>query len=224
MAGPGKRGRPRLPVAEKVAAARAAAARRRKQAKENGAKARGLVVDGRGRPTLYDPAETPGAVFKYALLGLNDAEIAAALQVDETTLNTWKRRYPEFREQLQRGKLIADAEVANSLYMRAKGGLRLPAVKIFLPKDATEPVYAPYEEVLAPDVHAARTWLTNRQPRFWRDRREVEVTGGIEHQISVLSAEERAQRLQVLLAQAGQIIEGEAVDVDSEDDQAEAEE
>lgn len=224
MAGPGKRGRPRLPVAEKIATARAAAARRRKQAKEIGARARGLVVEGRGRPTLYDPETSPQLAHKYALLGLNEAEIAAALEVDDKTLSAWKRRYPEFAKQLADGKLIADAEVANSLYMRAKGGLRLPAVKIFLPKDKDEPVYAPYEEVLAPDVNAARLWLTNRQPRFWRDRREVEVSGGIEHQISILPAAEREARLQALLAQAGRIIEGEAVEVASEDDRPTEEE
>lgn len=203
-----------------MATARATAARRRQRSKANGEKARGLVVSGRGRPTLYDPAETPDAAFKYALLGLNEAEIAAALGVDEKTLTTWKRRYPEFVDKLRRGKDVADAEVANSLYMRAKGGLRMPAVKIFLPKDVTKPVYAPYEEVLPPDVQAARLWLTNRQPLRWRDRREVEVSGGIEHQLSLLSAADREARLAALLEKAGRIIEGEAVEIAASDDDA----
>lgn len=213
------------------AASREAAAARRKRAKIIGARARAAAPpqnppvrrDRGARLWKYDPAETPELARKYAMLGLNEAEIAAALRVSESAITAWKRRYPEFAKQLEDGKLIADAEVANSLYMRAKGGLRMPAVKIFLPKDAKKPVYAPYEEVLAPDVNAARLWLTNRQPRFWRDRREVEVSGGIEHQISVLSAEDRAARLQALLAQAGQIIEGEAIEVGSSDDTGEDE-
>lgn len=169
-----------------------------------------------GRPSVYDPQKTPEKAKRYALLGLSNAEIAGALDINEETFYAWKRKYPAFSEMVEEGKLAADAEVANSLYMRARGGLRMPAVKIFLPKDSTEPVYAPYEEVLVPDVGAAKLWLTNRQPQRWRERKEVEVSGGIEHKIASMSQEERLARLLELQAKAAQIIEGEAVEVPGE--------
>ena len=70
----------------------------------------------------------------------------------------------------------------------------MPQVKILVGKDKDGnpvPVYAPYEEMLAPDVNAARLWLFNRQPDRWRDRKSLEVVSGIEHRISLMSSEER---------------------------------
>jgi hypothetical protein len=60
-------------------------------------------------------------VFKLCLLGLKDDEIAASFDISPATLNNWKIRHPEFMESLKKGKEQADAEIANSLYHRAKG-------------------------------------------------------------------------------------------------------
>src|SRR5713226_9463016 len=46
------------------------------------------------------------------------------------TLYSWKISYPEFRESITRGKILADAHVAEALYRRACG-YNHPAVKIF---------------------------------------------------------------------------------------------
>lgn len=50
----------------------------------------------------------------------------------------------------------------------------------------------------------------NRQPSRWRERREVEVTGILEHRIAQMSPEERKARLIGLQAKAALIIDGEA--------------
>jgi hypothetical protein len=39
----------------------------------------------------------------------------------EPTLNAWKKAHPEFLKSMNRGKIIADAEVAEKLYHRACG-------------------------------------------------------------------------------------------------------
>src|SRR4051812_47469279 len=90
----------------------------------------------------------------------------------------------------------------------------VPAVKIFMPPGATEPVYAPYVEHLPPDVGAAKLWLLNRQPNRWREKREIEVSGSIEHQIAQMSPEQRLERLRELQAKAALVIECETVEVD----------
>jgi hypothetical protein len=80
-------------------------------------------------------------------------------------------------------RVEADAEVADSLYKRAKGFSK-KATKIFLPRGATtaeEVVYAPYMEYYAPDVGAQKHWLTVRRRNSggmeWGDKREVEHKG-----------------------------------------------
>lgn len=130
---------------------------------------------GGGRPTIYT-AETAAFGYRLALLGLTDEEIGHALGVSETTINAWKTRHIEFSEALIRGKVVADAKVASSMYERACGYSH-DAVKIFMPAGALEPVYAPYIERYPPDTQAASLWLRNRQPAKWRDKQEHEHSG-----------------------------------------------
>jgi len=48
-----------------------------------------------GRPTKYKK-EYDEQVYKFALLGLTDVEMADVLGVDEKTFNTWKTKHPTF--------------------------------------------------------------------------------------------------------------------------------
>lgn len=128
-----------------------------------------------GRPTKYDPAYVD-QVYRLALLGLTDAEIADFFQVHQDTLYAWDAAHPEFSVSRARGKLNADAEVAEKLYHRAKGYSH-DAVKIFMPAGANEPVYAPYTEHYPPDTQAASLWLRNRQAARWKERVEQVHSG-----------------------------------------------
>src|SRR6266852_5424848 len=143
-----------------------------------------------GRPTIYRP-ELATLARKLALLGATDQEMADALGVDQGTLDRWKTRHKEFRIAIQLGKIRADAEVAQSLYNRARG-MSLPAVKIFQGTPEGGPVIVPYQEHLAPDVGAAKLWLSRRQPDKWKDRQEVNVTGTVAHRLAQMTPDERA--------------------------------
>jgi hypothetical protein len=130
---------------------------------------------GAGRPTDYRD-EYAEQARKLCLLGATDVELAEFFGTSEVTLNAWKHAHPEFLKSITRGKIIADAEVAEKLYHRARGYSH-EAVKIFMPAGASEPVYAPYTERFPPDTQAASIWLRNRQPRLWREKSEVVMTG-----------------------------------------------
>src|SRR5713226_2151880 len=144
-----------------------------------------------GRPTIYRP-ELATLARKLALLGATDQEMADALGIDQGTLDRWKMRHKEFRIAIQHGKIRADAEVAQSLYNRARG-MSLPAVKIFQGTPEGGPVIVPHQEHLPPDVGAAKLWLSRRQPEKWRERQEVNVTGSLEHRLSQMAPEERVR-------------------------------
>jgi hypothetical protein len=132
---------------------------------------------GGGRPTLYNE-QTAELAYRLCMLGLTDKELGIALGVSETTINAWKQKHEEFSEALTRGKVIADADVAVSLYKRATGYSH-EATKIFMPAGADAPVYAPYTEHYPPDTGAALHWLANRQPAKWRNKQEHEHTGNV---------------------------------------------
>jgi len=151
------------------------------------------VADGirRGAPTLYRP-ELADLARRLALLGVTDQGMADALGIDQVTLDRWKARHTEFGIAIERGKIRADAEIAESLFNRARG-MSVPAVKIFQGTLEGGPVIVPHQENLPPDVGAAKLWLSRRQPDLWREKQQIDVTGSIEHRLSQMTPEERVR-------------------------------
>jgi transposase len=143
-----------------------------------------------GRPTAYKP-EYATQVYKLALLGLDDEEVASVFNVTVQTIYNWDKRHPEFLEARARGKSPADAKVAVSLYKRAKGYSH-DAVKIM--QHEGQPVYASYTEHFPPDTQAATWWLKNRQGEKWKDKVDIEHSGSVGFADRLAKARERQQQ------------------------------
>lgn len=126
-----------------------------------------------GRPTAFKPEYVEQA-FNYCLLGATDVQMADFFKVTEKTINTWKKNYPEFADALYRGKTLADAQVANSLFKRATG-FSHPETHISCYQG--EIIQTEVTKHYAPDTTACIFWLKNRQPDKWRDK--VEVSGSM---------------------------------------------
>ena len=122
-----------------------------------------------GRPSKFNDEVLRQAKLLY-LKGFTDAEVAEVLNVDETTINEWKKVHPEFSQSLKTAKEIADSEVEKSLYQRALGYSH-PAVKIMQHEGC--PLEVPYTEHYPPSEVACIFWLKNRQPDKWRDKHEL---------------------------------------------------
>jgi len=73
-----------------------------------------------GCPTKYKE-EYNDMAYKFCLLGADDKRIADLFNVQVSTISKWKLDYPNFSDALFRGKDLADAEIAHSMYQRAKG-------------------------------------------------------------------------------------------------------
>lgn len=128
-----------------------------------------------GRPSAYQATFAKQAE-KLCQLGATDPDLAEFFGVSLRTISNWKAEHEEFLQALKGGKEQADDRVERSLYQKAVG-FEQDAVKIFMPAGASEPVYAPYREKIAPDTTAAIFWLKNRRPEQWRDKRELEHSG-----------------------------------------------
>lgn len=131
-----------------------------------------------GRPSAYKP-EYADQARKLCLLGATDKKMADFFGVSEQTLNAWKTAHPEFLESITRGKEIADAEIAEALFHRAKGYSHPEDDIRTLSMGAagSEIVITPTIKHYPPDTQAASLWLRNRQPELWRDKVQQEVTG-----------------------------------------------
>lgn len=119
-----------------------------------------------GQPTKYKD-EYAEQAYKLCLLGHTDADLAIFFEVCEATINNWKIEHPEFLESLKKGKDIADADISESLYKRAKG-FEKEAVKIF--NNQGEELIVPFIEYYPPDPTSMIFWLKNRQRKKWSDR------------------------------------------------------
>lgn len=131
-----------------------------------------------GRPSDYKK-EHNELVYKLCLLGATDKQMADIIGISEETFNQWKKKYKEFSESLARGKDIADAEIAKSLYHRAKGYEHKETITATFQGKITDKM-----DVIKhypPDTPAATLWLKNRQPDKWRDKVEMDqnITGGL---------------------------------------------
>lgn len=124
-----------------------------------------------GRPTLFKE-EYCEQVYKLCLLGAKDTEIADFFGIAVSTLNLWKDAQPKFMESLKAGKAQADAEVARSLFHRAKG-FKGKDVK-FATHEGAITDSQEYEREYPPDTTACIFWLKNRQPELWRDKVQQE--------------------------------------------------
>lgn len=112
----------------------------------------------------------------WARDGLSDEQVAANMGISRSTLNAWKKKFPDISDTLKKGKDIADREVENALFKRAVG-YEFDEVTEELMDSGELRVTKKIRKQVAPDTGAAAFWLKNRKPDVWRDKQEVEHTG-----------------------------------------------
>ena len=127
-----------------------------------------------GRPTKYNKKYDEQA-RKLCLLGYIDTQLADFFEVSEATIHVWKKAHPSFLESLKAGKVVADAEVAASLYERAVGYSH-KETKVF--NNMGHIVTHDVDRKYPPDPMAIKYWLNNRQHTAWREKVEATETEG----------------------------------------------
>lgn len=135
-----------------------------------------IIMPG-GRPTKYKP-EYAEMAYKICLLGADDKRLAGIFGVTVSTIALWKKEHEKFSDALKEGKARADAEVASSLYHRARG-YSCPEDKV-LSKDGVHTETVRIIKHYPPDPTAAIFWLKNRQAEHWRDIKQI--AGKVDHE------------------------------------------
>lgn len=130
-------------------------------------------------------------VFYLSLLGANDVQIAQVFDVHPSTIDTWKRKKPDFLNAMNKGKMMADAKVSHSLYLAAVGYSHPDKVILAnkrreydpdtgkLIREWTEPLIVDTIKNYPPNVTAAIKWLQARQPEQWGNK--LEIKGKVDH-------------------------------------------
>lgn len=133
-----------------------------------------------GRPSAYKP-EYADLAYKFCLMGANNDKLAFLFEVAGSTIDKWIATIPDFSGKVKEGREIADAEIAHSLFHRAKGyshpedDIR----SLSMGGGVSEIVITPTVKHYPPDTAAATLWLKNRQSGSWRDKVDLEHSGSV---------------------------------------------
>jgi transcriptional regulator with XRE-family HTH domain len=132
-----------------------------------------------GRQPIYDYT-FPRRAYRMTLLGATLEDLAVAFDVTKSSVEKWIQKHPEFIEAIKRGRIDADANVAEALYKRATGFTKREE-RIFSTKNG-EIVRGRVRRYYAPDVGAATRWLSVRKPDLWAPPERHEhggIPGGV---------------------------------------------
>jgi len=150
-----------------------------------------------GRRGKYEEWLTKEGLLKiegWARDGLTDEQIAKNMGISRSTLNEWKNKYSDILDTLKKGKEVVDLQVENALLKRALGYKYDEVTYEF-----GEEVKQVRKEVV-PDTTAQIFWLKNRRPDKWRDKQDIEHSGGLHNTVTELTPEERKKRIDELKA------------------------
>lgn len=130
----------------------------------------------------YQEWLTPEGLIKiegWARDGLTDEQISQNMGVNRTTLYDWERKYPDISDALKKGKEIVDYQVENALLRRALGYTTIKVTKAISEESGRLEVFKEVEKEVPPDTTAQIFWLKNRKPEKWRDKQDIDVSGGL---------------------------------------------
>lgn len=152
-----------------------------------------------GRPRKYQPEFARMARVACEEGGFTDLKLARLFNVAESTINEWKKQFPDFSESIKEGKDHFDCSKVEKSFLKRACGYRYTEntqelIWIDDPK-ADQPTkeeeiagasrikvhkYLTVKKVrkeVSPDGKAAMDWLCNRNPIRWKKLKHVEVTG-----------------------------------------------
>ena len=124
----------------------------------------------------------------WARDGLIEKQIAHNCGVSDTTLRTWKHKYPEIDEAVRKGKEVVDREVENALFKSAMGFTQKVKKPVRIKETEFDPktgkkirdldkwVQVEEEVYIPPQVTAQIFWLKNRKPDQWREKNDLTLT------------------------------------------------
>jgi transposase-like protein len=180
----------------------------------------GIFLPGNKAACVYDPAICD-SVRKLAKLGATIPEIADIIDVSPRTVSNWRVQHPEFAQALKLGGDEAMDRLETSLFARGVGydyteetAIKLKTVRFEGGKKVAEVEEIEVVELrrhMPPDTFAATKVLVAKGRDEWRDKRDVNFNGKMTH---YTPDEARAELARFYLEEGGNLIEGQAVEIE----------
>lgn len=146
----------------------------------------------RGRPFKYDHLRYPKmALVVCSEAGATDKVLAKLFDVAPQTIDLWKRKHPDFKEALKKGKTNHDSGRVINALLRSAIGYKFKEVKTeeieIVQGNGKNKISVPgIKKTITikrnpPNPTSIIYWLNNRDRENWKNYRAVEITGNVNH-------------------------------------------
>lgn len=154
-----------------------------------------MVVIAAGKFAYWLTPDGLTLLEQWAREGLTDEAIAREkIGISRSTLNEWKKRFPDISDTLKKGKELPDANVESALYRAACGytydETTVETVQGIAGQDRT--VTRTVTRHMPPNPTAAIYWLNNRRPDRWRAKQQADATDAMSRLDQLLEEAKRA--------------------------------
>jgi len=125
-----------------------------------------------GRPSKLEEIDLD-MVTRCVSVGMSVEALAHVLNVTPEQIYRWKKNSPSFCQAFESGAEEADAKVQHALYQKATG-VSVKSAKFFYDARQGKVIVHEYDEHFAPNQNAIEFWLTNRKPKEWKHKNQVQ--------------------------------------------------
>lgn len=145
-----------------------------------------------GRKSAWDEKIKPrlAEIEGWCREGIYYQEMCNRLGCSLATFMKWKAEKSEFSEILKKGREVVDLQVENALLKAAQGYEYEEVIEEYFidgkkidPKDKKARPDKIHRKTIKKHQPANTTaqifWLKNRQPEKWNDRKNIDLTGGV---------------------------------------------
>lgn len=134
-----------------------------------------------GRKNKYDTHVKPrfDDIVKWCEEGYTEEQICKQLGVSVSAFAVYKNENLELVEVLSKGKAVADDKVEQALYKTAIGFM-FEEDQVTNKGDVVK-----VQRYSKPNTTAQIFWLKNRRREQWRDKQEIEHSGGMDMEINL---------------------------------------
>lgn len=148
-----------------------------------------MEKDPGGAPTKYQEDYARMAQVACEEAPFTDLKLSKLFNVAKSTINEWKKEYPDFKKALKDGKDTFDTTKVEKAFFKRCTGYKFTETTrepgIFRPQDGKPMVIENPEMVVTrkvtrhvvPDAKGCMDWLCNRMPSRWKKLKHVEITG-----------------------------------------------
>lgn len=118
-------------------------------------------------------------IREWAKKGLTDAEMMELLGISHNSFYKYKNEYDDFKDALKTGKQFADDLVEQALYKSAIG--------YYYEEEAVtnKGEVVSVKKYSKPNITAQIFWLKNRRKDDWRDKQDIEHSGGMDIEVNL---------------------------------------